>query len=142
MHGVPVNCRQSLKGQNSMQDEFNPDPDEEYYNNDPDEEYSNTDDPNEEYSMSSGGQPLEVYDRTDDEREDHSFRIGGYLIKPLREAVFCVEDKYGKTLGIFFDKNDAKEYAKLKRDLAEKVVEDVVRNDDGVVRNVDDDIPF
>ena len=120
MHGVPVNCRQSLKGQNSMQDEFNPDPDE-------------------EYSMSSGGQPLEVYDRTDDEYQDHSFRIGGYLIKPLREAVFCVEDKYGKALGIFFDKNDAKEYAKLKRDLAEKVVEDVVRNDDGTYSH---DIPF
>ena len=98
-----------------MQDEFNPDPDEEYHNNDPDEEYSNNDDP-----MSSGGQPLEVYDRVyEDEHVDNPFVIAGCSIQPMDRGRFRVEDKHGKHLGTFFDVNDAIEHAKLKGDPAD-----------------------
>ena len=101
-----------------MQDEFNPDPDEEYHNNDPDEEYCNNDDIGEQ--PLEVGQPLEVYDRPyEDEVVDAPFVVAGCLIKPMERGRFRVEDKHGKHLGTFFDTNDAIEHAKLKGDPAD-----------------------
>lgn len=75
-------------------------------------------------------------DTSSDESKVVSFLYAGCLIRPLAKTVFCVQDRNGKGLAIFFNIEDAREYAILKG----KPEEETTQNNETTGHN--DDIPF
>ena len=75
-------------------------------------------------------------DTSSNEPERVSFLYAGCLIRPLAKTVFYVQDRNGRGLAIFFDIEDAREYARLKGKPEEEIVQD------GEVTEHNDDIPF
>ena len=95
-----------------MQDEFNPDPDEEYYNTDPDEEYCNTDDPtgedhylrnyrnyNDEFEFSETGEDS-YYDLPPEIRQNKTLKEQEKASRTLYEVIRVVD---GDTIKIEYE---------------------------------------